>query len=252
MPLIAYGRIASLDRVSAFEVEGHRFVSSLTHQFFYIAKRLRVAIIFYRMTFKNLPAPISKQLIYIYLTCFLLIIFIALQDYIVAKAVIHEGSFVETLTVIGYFIAFFAAIVLQMRGRISFGAGAAVILLSMSLRELDFHVRFTTMGIFKSRFYISDAVPLTEKIIAALITLSLIYFIAAFLKKYSRFFLIALKSRNKAAFLALNGIIFSIISKLIDSSPLLFAQIVEETMELAIPYFFLSAMLHHDKFPELK
>ena len=238
--------------MSAFEVEGHRFVSSLTHRFYYTAKRLRVAIIFDKQLFFEEKNFRFFENIYIYLTCFLLIIFIALQDYIVAKAVIHEGSFVETLTVIGYFIAFFAAIVLQMRGRISFGAGAAVILLSMSLRELDFHTRFTTMGIFKSRFYISDAVPLTEKIIAALITLSLIYFIAAFLKKHSRFFLIALKSRNKAAFLALNGIIFSIISKLIDSSPLLFAQIVEETMELAIPYFFLSAMLHHDKFPELK
>ena len=37
--------------------------------------------------------------------------------------------------------------------------------LLMGMRELDFHSRFTTMGVFKLRFFSSDTVPLSEKLI---------------------------------------------------------------------------------------
>ena len=194
---------------------------------------------------KRKTVLIENSLSIIYLTVFLIIALISVQDNFLAKFLIRENGPVETFSIIGYFMAFITAVILQLKGRISFGTGAAVILLTMGLRELDFHDRFTTMGIMKSRFYISDTVPLTEKCIVVIVVFILAWFIGVFLKKQFHPFLAALKTKDKAAILTLNGIIFTIISKFIDSTPLLFARIIEESMELAIPYFFLAAMLLH-------
>ncbi len=186
---------------------------------------------------------LENSLLLIYLTVFLLITLISIQDNFLTRFLIRENGPVEIFTVIGYFLAFIVAVKMQLKGY-NFGAGVAVIIMTMGLRELDFHDRFTTMGIMKSRFYLSDSVPLQEKLVVSVLVLFLLCFLAAFIKKFYHPFLSALRTGNTAAILALQGIIFTIISKLIDSTPFLFAQIVEESMELAIPYFFLAAMLH--------
>ena len=179
----------------------------------------------------------------IYLSIVSIVVLASLQDNLVIFFLASESSPIQTFSTIGYFAGLVIALILQRMGHISFGLGAAVIFLAMGLREMDFHDRFTTMGIMKTRFYISDVVPLTEKIPATIIMLSLASIIALFLIKHFRPFFMALKAKNKAALLTLNGIAFVIISKLIDSQPLLLVCIIEETMELAIPYFFISALL---------
>ena len=196
-------------------------------------------------TIKNLLFKYPFTIIYVIVIS--LIVLASLQtDYMLAFLA-SEDSPIQIFSTIGYFTGFVITVILQWKGQISFGFGAAVIFLSMGLRELDFHDRFTTMGIMKTRFYISDAVPLTEKISAAIILLSLSYFIAVFLIKNFRPFLIALRATNKAALLTLNGIAFTILSKIIDSQPYLLTGILEETMELAIPYFFIFALLIFNK-----
>lgn len=179
----------------------------------------------------------------IYLTIVSILILAVLQDDLVIFYLASESSPIQAFSAIGYFIGLVIAVILQRKGHISFGIGTAVILLSMGLREMDFHDRFTTMGIMKTRFYISDAVPLSEKIPATIIMLGLGFIIAVFLIKHFRPFLTALRAKNTAALLTLNGIAFTVISKLIDSQPHLLFCIIEETIELAIPYFFISALL---------
>lgn len=196
---------------------------------------------------KGKASPLESSFSIIYLTVILIIVLSSFQDYFLVFFLASESSPIQSFSVVGYFIAFATAIILQLQGRITFGVGAAVIFLSMGLRELDFNERFTTMGIMKSRFYLSDIVPIKEKIIVLMIVLPLVCFIAVFLKKNFRFFLAALKTRNKAALLAANGILFTIIAKLIDSNSSILFCITEETMELAIPYFFLCAMLLYAK-----
>jgi hypothetical protein len=186
----------------------------------------------------------------IYLTVILtslLISLIAVRDEVLGMFLTSEDSPVQIFSVIGYFMAIITAVFLQWKKRLSFGYGAAVIFLAMALRELDFHDRFTTMGIMKTRFYISATVPPTEKIIGAVILVALACIIVLFLVKNFQPFLAALRDKNRAALLALNGICFTIISKIIDPNPSLIACAIEETMEFAIPYFFLSAMLLYVK-----
>lgn len=192
-------------------------------------------------TIKN--SFLNSPFLIIYLTIIVIVGFSSIQSDETIFFLASESSPIQSLSAIGYFAAFAMAIFLHVKGQISFGPGAAIIFLSMGLREMDFHDRFTTMGIMKTRFYISDAVPLAEKIPAAIIMLSLGYIITVFLIKHFRPFLIALRATNKAALLTLNGIAFTVISKLIDSQPHLLFCITEETIELAIPCFFILSLL---------
>lgn len=50
-----------------------------------------------------------------------------------------------------------------------------MILFMFSLRELDFDKRFTELGILKSKFLISDQVPILQKVIGGLVLLVLVY-----------------------------------------------------------------------------
>lgn len=53
-----------------------------------------------------------------------------------------------------------------------------MILFMFTLRELDFDKRFTEVGILKSKFLISEQVPVLQKIIGGLVLLILIYAVA--------------------------------------------------------------------------
>ena len=182
----------------------------------------------------------------IYLTVVLVSLIIAvisIGDFFLGTFLTSEDGPVQIFSVVGYGAAIIAALVLQWKGRVTSGYGAAVILLAMGLRELDLHERFTTMGIMKTRFFLSEIVPLQEKIIAGAVLLGLAMVIGSYIAQNFRSFITSLKAKNRAALLALNGILFIIISKLIDANSSLVICAVEETMEMAIPYFFLCALM---------
>ncbi|MEN8199997.1 MAG: hypothetical protein ABFR63_07990 [Thermodesulfobacteriota bacterium] len=188
----------------------------------------------------------DRVLIILYLMVILTTLLIALigtRNEPFGYFLISESGPLQNFTVVGYFIAFLTALVLQWNKRISLGYSPAIILLVMGLRELDFHSRFTTMGIMKSRFYISEAVPLQEKIIGGAILLAVAVIVAAFFLRHYRSFWQALKEKSRPALLTLSGISFAVISKIIDSTSLLIGEALEESMETAIPYLFLAAML---------
>jgi len=76
---------------------------------------------------------------------------------------LSEGGVVESLSALGYFVC--AALMLLMGGWHYVKKYHYVFMLVMlfGMRELDFDKRFTTMGIFKSKFYASSDVPMIEK-----------------------------------------------------------------------------------------
>ncbi|MEN8188473.1 MAG: hypothetical protein ABFS19_01405 [Thermodesulfobacteriota bacterium] len=172
-----------------------------------------------------------------------LIAIVGLQEEFIAEFLIWENGPIETFTVVAYFSAVGALIISQRRQELNFDLCAALLILTMGLRELDFHDRFTTMGILKSRFYISPEVPLTEKLIALVIVVVIAAVALRFISRNGLSFLKGIRAGDKAALLVLNGIIFTILSKLIDSTPQLFARTVEEILEFSIPLFFLAALL---------
>ena len=84
------------------------------------------------------------------------------------------------------------------------------------LRELDLDKRFTTMGVFKSRFYISSDVPIAEKIIGLMVIALLLYIIISIVKNHSTNMLSKIKSSSSVHVGALSTFILLAVSKTLD------------------------------------
>ncbi|MDZ8118983.1 hypothetical protein [Pontiella agarivorans] len=109
----------------------------------------------------------------------------------------NEGGWVETASWISYFVAAFFIFLKMLRSPNRWSMLAGTMLLGM--RELDFDKRFTTMGIFKSRFYSSSDVPILEKLIALVITAVIIAALFVLVKNHLKPFIQKVKARSGAS-----------------------------------------------------
>jgi hypothetical protein len=183
---------------------------------------------------------------------------IAMLPVEVAMDAVREGHMIEQITAVGYFSAVILLLVkgVEMRSKTMLSSGGMLLLLG--LRELDFHSKFTTMGIFKTKFYVSSSVPILEKAIVSVIVIVLIIFIFLYLKKYTGPFLKALRKKKSAAICVAIGIGAMFLSKFLDSCsdfieeivihfydvPDLFSRMIEETVEMTIPFLFILATFY--------
>lgn len=112
------------------------------------------------------------------------------------KLLFDEGGIVEVASALGYFLC--AGFILY-KGKINYFREYhyfLILIVMFGLRELDFHKRFTTMGILKTRFFISNEVSVTEKLVGFLIVLLLLYAIIIIYKKHFRQFIEGLKNHS--------------------------------------------------------
>jgi hypothetical protein len=110
------------------------------------------------------------------------------------STMMNEGGWVETASWIAYFVAAFFVALQVLRWPVRWSM--LVLTLVLGLRELDFDKRFTTMGIFKSRFYPSPDVPLSEKLIALVITACIVVSLFFLIKNHLKPFIERLKRRE--------------------------------------------------------
>ncbi|MDF7826176.1 hypothetical protein P4B35_19255 [Pontiellaceae bacterium B12227] len=102
-----------------------------------------------------------------------------------------EGGWIETASWISYFVAAFFVLLKTLRFPNRWSMVICTMLLGM--RELDFDKRFSTMGIFKSRFYSSADVPIGEKLIALVITAAIVVTIFFLIKNHLKPFISRLR-----------------------------------------------------------
>lgn len=171
-----------------------------------------------------------------------------------------ENSLVETVSMLGYFVCLAAMILLGgWRFAILRVPYITFIVLLMGLRELDLDKQFTTMGIFKSRFYLSSEVSMAEKAVAALFLFFIGWAVIELIEKHWRSFFagirrfepVALSVAFAASLAALAKSIDGLSRKLgafdvtISERGYLFFQGVEEVLELGIPLLLVVAVLAH-------
>lgn len=107
--------------------------------------------------------------------------------------IIDENGPVEVASALGYFLCL-GALIYWARGRFLWKYHPFMLLiLFFGLRELDFDKKFTTMGIFKSRFYSSETVPIIEKAMGVFVIALLAYAALTLLIKHFRTFLKGLR-----------------------------------------------------------
>jgi len=127
---------------------------------------------------------------------------------------------------------------------------------ALGFRELDFHSRFTTTSITKSRFFFSMEVPFLEKGIAFLVVLILLLSLIVCVKKHWRSFLAGCTKEIVPMTIGI-AFLFMAVSKSLDGLPRklsrfgmdatsrlsLFAQSAEEILEFGIPLLLIIATL---------
>jgi hypothetical protein len=173
------------------------------------------------------------------------------------NSLIKEGGFVESASALGYLLcAIFAA----YKGKIVFLKQYHyffTLLIFFTLRELDFHDKYTTMGIFKTRFYISDKVPFSEKLIGTIVVGVLLYIVFIILHRHFKQFWLGLKRHSPPAISVLIAVILIFVSRLVDGIgrkligfgielsdvAMSYAEAIEEIIELGIPIFIFISFL---------
>lgn len=167
------------------------------------------------------------------------------------QVLMGESGPIEVASAVGYFAC---ALYMIARGGRDFlvSRGYFVVLtLLFGFRELDFDKAFTTMGILKSRFYLSSDVPIPEKVIGLLIIALIFWTVFQLLRNHFVEFLQGLKQRAPVALGV--GLIFFLLafSKSIDglarklkpfgietsAEVSRWAGSVEEVLELGIPIY---------------
>ena len=170
---------------------------------------------------------------------------------------INENGVIETLSAIGYFVA---ALWMILKGRWAYIKQYHyffILMILFGLRELDFHKKFTTMGIFKIKFYLSDHVDALEKLIGLLVISLLIYILITIIKKHTKCFFTKIKALSPIYIGISVTILLLVISKTIDGLARKLSalnivisqqtkthfEVIEEVLELGIPLFIIATLI---------
>lgn len=170
---------------------------------------------------------------------------------------LRENGIVEGATATGYFLCL---VFVLYKGRLQYlrhGHTFLILIVFFLLRELDFDKKFTTMGIFKSRFYISSDVLLIEKMAGIVVILILIYVAFSIAYRYFKDLSSRKKNHSSVPFGVFTILTLLVVSKFLDgigrklrgigitmdSRMLDHAWAMEEILELGVPIIiFLTAM----------
>ena len=137
------------------------------------------------------------------------------------------------------------------------GYQGSLILLIFAMRELDFQKKFTGISITRTKYYFHSDAALTAKLLSALIVISIIVLFILFIKKHSKGIYNNVQARKSWSLSVMAGLLFMFFAILLDSITRVLESLgiesvkhghllknpLEELIELAIPFFFLNALL---------
>jgi hypothetical protein len=164
--------------------------------------------------------------------------------------ILSEEGPIEMIAAIGYMLC--AGAVILLAGYWPGKWHAAFLLFMLGLRELDFHSRFTSMNLTKIKFYLSQQVPIHEKVIGFTVIALCLYAGYRLLRLEGRRWWADLKARRACAFGVLFGVICALAAKsldglarklrdigmVLDEQASNYATYVEETLEMGIALMF--------------
>lgn len=100
----------------------------------------------------------------------------------------REGGVVETISAAGYFITALYILFLGNSRYLKQHSYFFVMLLLFGMRELDFHKRFTSVNLFKSRLYLGDIGSTADRIIGLIVIAIVLYVAFSIIKNHWRLF----------------------------------------------------------------
>ncbi len=129
---------------------------------------------------------------------------------------LQESGVVESLSAAAYFICAFFMFYWGGIRYIKQYHYYFLLVIFFGMRELDFHKKFTTMSLLKSRLYTSGDVPLIEKIIGFMLVVLLLYIAITIVKKNYKNLVSGVKALSLIHINALLVLVFLVLSKSMD------------------------------------
>lgn len=151
-------------------------------------------------------------------TCALALLSSFILNYDFLFQFVDEGGFIETLTLVFYFIAavfalFYPCTTIKLTSRLA----TAILMLAMLAREADLH-KILGMSMLKIKFWLTNESTISDKIIAAIILLFLAVSLYILVRRAGKTWLIDLKQGKNYAITLFIFFAVLVISKIIDRS----------------------------------
>jgi len=174
-----------------------------------------------------------------------------------AFKIIKERGPVENAQVFFYVTGALVSWIYARRRIWNGGYHGSLILLIFAMRELDLQKQFTGISITRTKYYFHSDAPLFLKLMCAFIVISITVFFIAFIRKNYVVFLQNVKAHKNWSLSVIAGLLSMLFAIFVDSSTRVLASLgvesiqydrllriaIEELFELAIPFFFLNALL---------
>lgn len=147
-----------------------------------------------------------------------------------------EGGPIETASALCY-VAITTMLCVFSFWRVDrrFALQTAALSALLAARELDFHIRFTTEGVFRTSFYFRDRASISEKIIVSIIMLAIIVLIVDYLRRYTRRYISGALSLTPWVITLIAGFVLIVMGKAMDSSTWAFEAVgVEQQLSISV------------------
>lgn len=176
------------------------------------------------------------------------------------SAFVQETGTVETLTLIAYIVVIVVMVCLGNQSTMPARCAIAIVLAYMFMREMDLHKSLSTQSILKSKFWLGNQIPVTDKWLAALVLLPLVWSMVYLVWKHARFFIGELVRKRAWAVSGLVFFMVLVVSLCIDRSVdvlsgfssihfsdrfLVLRTSQEEALEFMLPILILLAFLQY-------
>lgn len=200
------------------------------------------------------------------ITCVLALLSSLTLNYDFLFQFVDEGGFIETLTVVFYFIAaLFALFYPQKTIRLDSRIAIAILMLAMLAREADLH-KILGMSMLKIKFWLTGESSISDKILAAIILLFLAFSLYILIRRSAKTWLLDLKLGKTYAVTLFIFFAVLVISKIIDRSVNMIYEITnwmapiwvvaiqlpqEEYLECLLPLLIIVAITQYDNSKKL-
>ena len=95
---------------------------------------------------------------------------------------VSENGMIETMTLVFYVVAIVVVISAGTRMKRSTKCAVVIMLAYMCMREMDLHKSVSSASILKSRFWLGSHIPVTDKLLAILILLPVLWMLFYFIR----------------------------------------------------------------------
>lgn len=208
-----------------------------------------MAVLQYRSAHEWKPAYVESPLYSLYLvilTSFTAFLLWAVLPSANMLKFVEENGTVEMLTLVCYVIAILVVIFGNVQARFTTKLATIIMLVYMFMREADWHKSVSSESILKIKFWLDGHIPVSEKLLAIVILIPVLWMMIYFVWNYTKSFWKALWSGEGYAISILMFLFTLGTSKVLDRS----LNVLTELYQMHFPEWLVALQTSQEEFLE--